>query len=131
MKNAKISHYLSLCLATMLFASPTTHAGEFKIEFSWDSEMKRCFSSISPEIKLFNVPADTKTLSVSMKDRQSSYRHGGGKFAYNGESAIPAGALQYWEGPCPPLPQSHTYVFTVKTKGGAKEKASFEQDFKQ
>ena len=114
-----------------LAVSPLATAEDFKIEFEWDPNMKSCFSKNSPEIKVFNVPVDTKTLSVKMKDRQSNYNHGGGKFTYNGESSIPAGALQSWEGPCPPAGKTHTYYFTVVAKGGKKAKAKYSQKFRQ
>ena len=91
--------------------------------------MKNCFSDRSPEIKLFNVPAGTKKLTVRMIDEDNPYYHGGGKVAYKGESVIPAGALRSWEGPCPPQSSEHTYTFVVKTKGGKKAKAKFSQKF--
>jgi len=131
MKNTDLSQWLGICLIGMIITSFDLQAEEFRIEFDWDSGMKSCFSRVSPEIKLFSVPEGTKQLSVNMKDRQSNYYHGGGKFAYNGESSIPAGALKSWKGPCPPVPEMHTYVFTVKAKGGKKARARFARKFKQ
>lgn len=119
-----------LFLFVMLFQS-TVHADDFSIEFEWAADMKRCFSNVSPEIKLNNVPQGTTKLIVKMVDKDAlGYNHGGGKFKYNGESSIPAGALNRWEGPCPP-DGTHTYSFIVKTKGGEKAKASFSQPFAQ
>lgn len=108
-------------------------AAEFRIEFTWDPDMERCFSKVSPEIKLFDVPEGTTQLRVKMVDRDApAFRHGGGKIDYNGESAIAQGALKKWKGPCPPS-GAHTYEFTVDARVGKKKagKASFAQPFKQ
>ena len=115
--------------ALALFNSALLSAAEdFRIEFDWYDGMKHCFASESPEIFLFNVPEGTTTLKVKMKDKQSAYRHGGGEVAYDGGSSIPQGALDYWEGPCPPSP--HTYEFIVEAVGGVKKaKAKFSQKY--
>ena len=108
-------------------------ADEFRIEFTWDPDMQRCFSKESPEINLFNVPEGTTQLRVKMVDRDAtSYPHGGGKLDYNGESSIPQGALKKWKGPCPPS-GSHTYEFIVDARAGKKKagKAKYAQPFKQ
>ncbi len=124
--------FISIAITTsLLLLSNIVRADDFKIEFEWDPEMKKCSSNASPEIKLFDVPEGTTKLKVNMKDKQSNYRHGGGTVKYNGEDAIPAGALKNWEGPCPPRSETHIYVFTVKTKGGEKAKASYKQKYKQ
>lgn len=108
-------------------------ADEFRIEFTWDPDMKRCFSKESPEIKLFNVPEGTTQLRVKMVDRDArSYPHGGGRIDYDGESSIAQGALKKWEGPCPPS-GTHTYEFIVDARAGKKKvgKAKYAQPFKQ
>ena len=127
-----MKHYTVIAVTTLLLMlSSFVNAEEFRIEFDWDPEMQKCFSTISPEIRLFNVPEGTTKLKVNMKDKQSKYRHGGGTVKFDGESTIPAGALKSWKGPCPPRSETHIYVFTVKTKGGKKAKASHKQKYKQ
>ena len=123
----------ALCLSALaLLASPVS-ADEFRIEFTWDADMERCFSNVSPEIFLFNVPAGTTQLRVKMVDRDAvSYPHGGGRIDYNGEASIPKGALKKWKGPCPPS-GTHTYEFIVDARAGKKKvgKAKHRQPFKQ
>ena len=124
----------ALALAAILIQSMSPAlADEFRIEFTWSPDMKRCFSKESPEIKLFNVPEGTTQLRVKMVDRDApAYRHGGGKLGYDGESSIPQGALKNWKGPCPPS-GSHTYEFIVDARAGKKKmgKAKYSQPFKQ
>ena len=125
-----MNKYLSSSLMTVVLCfMQTVAAGEFSIEFKWDPQMKECFSTRSPEISLFNVPAGTTKLSIRMKDEDSPYNHGGGKMKYNGENVIPAGTLSYWKGPCPP--SQHTYTFVVTAKGGDKARASYSQKYPQ
>jgi len=118
---------LHAVLFPLFLIAPFAHAEEFRIEFDWPEDMAVCFAKQSPEIRLFNVPEGTKKLTVTMIDEDNPYRHGGGKMKYSGESAIPAGTLKNWEGPCPPSP--HTYTFIVKTKGGNKAKARYSQKY--
>ena len=106
-------------VVVVVMSMPALAAGEFRIEFEWDKDMKTCSASESPEIKLFDVPEGTTELKVKMKDKQSAYRHGGGVVPYNGEGAIVAGALSSWEGPCPPSP--HTYEFIVDAIASGKK----------
>lgn len=130
-KTLTISALALIAVLTQSF-SPTS-ADEFGIEFTWDPDMKRCFSKESPEIRLFNVPDGTTQLRVKMVDRNApSYPHGGGKIDYNGESSIPQGALNKWKGPCPPS-GTHTYEFIVDARAGKKKagKAKYAQPFKQ
>ncbi|MGO4670194.1 hypothetical protein [Bosea sp. 2RAB26] len=71
----------------------------------------------SPEFKVGNVPAATKTLRFKMVDRQApNYQHGGGEVAFFGKASasIPCGALTGgYNGPSPPPPQVHDYEWTV------------------
>ena len=124
----------SVFFTTVLAQSVSpARADEFGIEFTWDPDMKRCFSEVSPEIKLHNVPEGTTQLRVKMVDRDApSFSHGGGKVDYNGESSVPQGALNKWKGPCPPS-GTHTYEFIVDARVGKKKagKAKYAQPFKQ
>ena len=109
-------------------AKKVVPANAFKVSFDWDPAMKKCFSEVSPQIQLINVPAGTNSLSVVMVDEDApNYDHGGGKVNYTGGSVIPAGALKYWKGPCPP--SQHKYTFKVTAYGGAKSRAKYSQKF--
>jgi len=97
-------------LASVLGLSPQmATAADFHISFKWCSG--------SPETQLANVPKGTATLEFGMVDLMAQgYRHGGGKIKYNGQKKIPCGGLSSntYEGPSPPPPQIHEYVWTVK-----------------
>lgn len=126
------THIIGIVIVSVL-TTQIVSADEFRIEFVWDPDMKRCFSRESPEIKLFNVPEGTTQLRVKMVDKNApSYPHGGGKVDYNGEASIVKGALKKWKGPCPPS-GTHTYEFTVRARAGKKKvgKASYAQPFQQ
>jgi phosphatidylethanolamine-binding protein (PEBP) family uncharacterized protein len=91
----------------------SSNAVELAVDFAWHPS-DRC-ASRSPEIRVANVPAATKTLYVKLRDRDvPNWNHGGGTVAYDGSGVIPAGALQSgYNGPCPPS-GSHRYEFTVQ-----------------
>ena len=55
-----------------------------------------------------------------MRDKQSTYNHGGGKVEYTGQPTIAPGAFKY-KSPCPPHGQ-HTYVWTVTAKNDKNKK---------
>jgi phosphatidylethanolamine-binding protein (PEBP) family uncharacterized protein len=88
-------------------------AVDLTVDFDWQPS-DRC-SRRSPEIRVSNIPAATKTLYVKLKDRDvPNWNHGGGTVAYDGSGVIPAGALKNsYNGPCPPS-GSHRYEFTVQ-----------------
>ena len=88
-------------------------AVELGVDFAWQPS-DRC-ARRSPEIRVTNIPAATKTLQVKLKDRDvPNWNHGGGTVAYDGLGLIPAGALKSgYNGPCPPS-GSHRYEFTVQ-----------------
>ena len=100
------------------------NAAKFKLKFEWGN-LKLCNTGYpnkvdNPIFKLTNVPEGTKTLQFRMKDKQSSFNHGGGKVEYTGQTSIEPGAFKYF-GPCPPN-QVHTYVWTVTAKNEKKKK---------
>ncbi len=87
-------------------------ADDLAIAFSFDASSK-C-SKVSPEIRVGNIPPGTAVFKVKLKDRDATWRHGGGTFANDGSGIIPKGALKDgYNGPCPP-DRPHRYVFTVK-----------------
>ncbi len=91
----------------------SSDAVDLTVDFAWQPS-DRC-SRRSPEIRVANIPAATKTLYVKLKDRDvPNWNHGGGTMAYDGSGLIPAGALKNgYNGPCPPS-GSHRYEFTVQ-----------------
>jgi phosphatidylethanolamine-binding protein (PEBP) family uncharacterized protein len=106
---------------------------DMSVSFDWGPTAK-CFDKKSPPISLSGVPAGTTKLDIQMTDRNKmDFRHGGGKVAYDGKSALPYGAFRY-TGPCPPPPQKHKYRFTVKAldaKGKILATAQAEKMFQQ
>lgn len=91
-------------------------ADDFAFEFEW-GDIPRCTTGSpgqveNPVFTLSNVPDGTVEIRFKMKDRNvPSYRHGGGKVAYNGETVIQPGAFKY-ASPCPPGGR-HTYEWTA------------------
>lgn len=86
-------------------------SAEFSIAFRFEGK-HRC-SSVSPEIQLKNVPAGTVAFNVKMVDKDKpDYKHGGGSVQNDGSGILKEGALDSYEGPCPPTGM-HTYEFTV------------------
>lgn len=89
--------------------APSASLPNMNVSFRW--------CGASPEFKVGNVPAATKTLRFNMVDRQApQYRHGGGEVAFSGKGSVsvPCGALTGgYNGPSPPPPQVHDYEWTV------------------
>ncbi len=75
----------------------------------------RC-SRISPEIEIFNPPANTANFEVILQDRTDVDRmHGGGVWRNDGSGIIPEGALnRHYVGACPPAGTSRSYQYVVK-----------------
>ncbi len=62
-------------------------AADLGVSFNW-GPTKKCFDPKSPPISVRNVPAGTKTLEITMIDRNAmGFNHGGGKVAYYDISA--------------------------------------------
>ena len=116
----------------LLVGAPSALA--FEISFEW-GKTRECssgkpYSIDNPAFELGQVPNGTAKIKFRMKDRQSSYHHGGGNVAYSGQSVIEPGAFTY-DGPCPPF-GAHTYEWTAtavdaagKKLGKAKAKRKF------
>ncbi|MFD0388730.1 hypothetical protein ACFQ4K_14460 [Tistrella bauzanensis] len=82
------------------------------VEFDWQG-ISAC-SSVSPEIRIANVPAETRFVDIQMVDLDfRTFNHGGGTIAYSGHGIIEKGALPTYAGPCPPGGITHRYEFTV------------------
>ncbi len=69
-------------------------AADLGVSFNW-GPTKKCFDPKSPPISVRNVPAGTKTLEITMIDRNAmGFNHGGGKVAYKGQGQLPYGAFR-------------------------------------
>lgn len=105
----------SLCL--LLTFPVSAHA--FSFSFEWGN-IKLCTSGRPNRVKnplfsLRSVPDGTARIEFNMKDLNvPSYRHGGGRVRYSGQSQIEPGAFRY-KSPCPP-DGSHTYQWTATAK---------------
>ena len=86
---------------------------QMSVDFSWLKDQS-CFDERSPEITLENVPDNTKSFKVKMKDIDNNYGHCGGTFEYDGSNLIPVGALKNYEGPCPFHTMNPRYEIRVK-----------------
>ncbi len=95
------------------YAKVSPNVINLNVKISWKT-IQKC-SNESPEIKIINLPKNTKYIEVSLSDTNvPSWNHGGGKVKYNGSNIIPKNALKNgYNGPCPPS-GSHLYVFDVK-----------------
>jgi len=119
MKIGQVSLVFATAILAIAFHMQSAQAAGFKISFSWGN-LKKCNSGnpnrvTNPKFSLSGVPKGTKTIQFSMKDLAvPSYRHGGGKVKYNGESSIAPGAFKY-KSPCPPGGR-HTYQWTAIAK---------------
>jgi hypothetical protein len=117
MKNNYKALLLSISILSILplygcAGKVSPNAVNFEVNTNWTAT-SRC-SSTSPEIKVTSIPPSTEKLKVSLVDlNMMSYNHGGGTFMYDGSNIIPLGALNSFNGPCPPSGQ-HEYRITVK-----------------
>jgi len=113
--------FMIICICILLFlgvfnlysAQKKVKIVKLNIEFSWKG-IKKC-SNRSPEIRVKNIPPNTKYFKVTLKDLDvPTWNHGGGTVKNNNSGIIPAGSLKDgYNGPCPPS-GSHKYEFTVK-----------------
>lgn len=100
------------------FAAWPVSAGSGKIivVYSWEKNQQRN-STVSPELKLEGVPAETKKFKVSLSDQDRPMNdHGQGSIPYDGAGgsiAIPKGAVKGLRGPDPPGGQRHLYIMKV------------------
>jgi hypothetical protein len=92
--------------------SVPTLAADMSLSFSWEG-IEKC-SYTSPEIAVANIPDGTAEFKVKLKDLDvPGYNHGGGNVKNDGSGVIKKGALNRYEGPCPPS-GSHIYKFSVR-----------------
>ena len=115
----KLFYTITILVLTTSFA-----LADFSLSFEW-GDTPACKTGQAKKVQnpvftLTDVPEGTKILQFRMKDKQSSFNHGGGKVEYTGQTSIEPGAFKYY-GPCPPK-QVHTYVWTVTAKNEKKKK---------
>ncbi len=112
MFNMRMPHAAAaLGVAALMLGSTASGALAFSATFRWCSG--------SPSFALRDVPQGTVTLQFAMTDLNvPSFRHGGGKVAYNGQREVPCGAFSSgFTGPSPPPGQVHTYEFSIRALG--------------
>lgn len=121
MKRVFFAASLTLTMITLAGCQTTKEAANLAVMgISFDfKDTERC-DTISPAIKVTNIPAGTKFLDFHMVDLDYvTYNHGGGTVAYTGSGDIPKNALKNYRGPCPP--SVHNYEITVKALNQAQD----------
>jgi len=110
-------HISSILLGGLTFglvgcATVSPDAVALQVDVPWTT-MSKC-SAASPEMKIGQLPSETKFIQVVLSDKNvPTWSHGGGKVAYTGSNIIDEGALKGgYNGPCPPS-GSHMYNFSV------------------
>jgi len=121
---------ISGCVATQVGSNLDT--GTIGVEFTFQKQ-NMCFGP-SPEISLSNLPKGTTDLRVSLRDLDHPIAdHGGGYLKNVRGCVIPEGALEQYQGPCPPMdnPFHPHYVFKVEAIDSAGNVLAFGQAMKQ
>lgn len=103
----------------VLLTSVLPSFAQSSLVVDWDWKRRHQCSSTSPGIEVAGIPADAKSLSITLVDLDArSFDHGGGFVAHDGSQkvSIPEGALKNYKGPCPPNFNSfgHDYEFTIR-----------------
>ena len=110
-----------LTLLLLITTTEYLYAQTLNVDFKW--MLKHKCSKSSPELKVENIPKGTVELKINMIDHQrpnlNSF-HGGGNLkneaGFASSFTIAEGALQTYNGPCPPDVESyygHDYEFFV------------------
>jgi phosphatidylethanolamine-binding protein (PEBP) family uncharacterized protein len=89
------------------------NAAKMTVAFSWQG-IQPC-SHDSPEIRVGDIPEDTRSLRILLKNiNVPQWNQGGGQLEHDGSGIIPPRALDIgYNGPCPPQGQRHKYEFWV------------------
>ena len=107
-------------LATTTLGQAQTPSAQITVSVGpWEGP--RCFSKVSPELKLTGIPAGAAQARVFLTDLfVPTFDHGGGRTALAvsaaGEAVVPSGALSNYKGPCSEQDRSnpiHDYEFSV------------------
>jgi phosphatidylethanolamine-binding protein (PEBP) family uncharacterized protein len=110
---------LRVFICFSLISVSTNLLAQTALTVDWDWKRSHQCSPNSPAIKVGGIPAETKSLDVTMIDHDMrSFDHGGGFLSYSGGAIfiIPEGTLKTYKGPCPPNFSSfgHDYEFIVR-----------------
>jgi phosphatidylethanolamine-binding protein (PEBP) family uncharacterized protein len=110
-----------LTLLLLITTTEYLYAQTLNVDFKW--MLKHKCSKSSPELKVENIPKGTVELKINMIDHQRPNQnsfHGGGNLkkeaGFPSSFTIVEGALQTYNGPCPPDVESyygHDYEFFV------------------
>lgn len=113
-----VSGVFVVLVCIIAFAASVVSAGSGKISvvYSWEKNQQRN-STVSPELKLEGVTAETKKFKISLSDQDKPMNdHGQGSIPYDGPGGsvtIPKGAVKGLRGPDPPGGQRHLYIMKV------------------
>ena len=101
------------------------NAAKMTVAFNWEG-VQPC-SHDSPEIRVGDIPEDTRSLRVRLKNiNVPQWNQGGGEVEHDGSGIIPALALDIgYNGPCPPQGERHKYEFWVMALDADREIIGF------
>jgi len=108
-----------LTLLLLITTTEYLYAQTLNVDFKW--MLKHQCSKSSPELKVENIPKGTVEMRIQMIDLDMrTFNHGGGNLkneaGFPSSFTIAEGALQTYNGPCPPDVESyygHDYEFFV------------------
>jgi len=110
-----------LTLLLLITTTEYLYSQTLNVDFKW--MLKHRCSKSSPELKVENIPKGTVELRVTMSSHRrpdNNAYHGGGNLkneaGFPSSFTIAEGALQTYNGPCPPPQESyfgHDYEFFV------------------
>jgi phosphatidylethanolamine-binding protein (PEBP) family uncharacterized protein len=108
----RASIFLLIILSFLLGCSEDySNLPQISVDFKWPEANTY---ETSPEIRLQNVPDNTKSFKIKMYDLDNRYNHGGGTCANNVSNLIAEGTLKNYEGPYPPGNMRPRYEISVK-----------------
>jgi phosphatidylethanolamine-binding protein (PEBP) family uncharacterized protein len=108
----RLTIVLLVLLAALLGCSKDySDLPQISVDFKWPEGNTY---ETSPELRLQNVPDNTKSFKIKMYDLDNSYNHGGGTVGNDGSNVIVEGALKNYEGPYPPGSMRPRYEISVK-----------------
>lgn len=107
----------ALLAAILTIAVPALAQSGLTVDWEWKID-HRC-APLSPALSIAGVPADAKSIQVTMVDLDyRSFDHGGGTVPATGQTTVSVteGALKDYRGPCPQnfANFGHDYEFTVR-----------------
>ena len=91
---------IAICFSGFGCSDVSPDAVDLAVDFTWEG-MKPCGWG-NPEIHIKGLPANTRSLKVSMYDSVYLHDHGEVTFTHDGSGIIPMDASEELQGPCPP-----------------------------